>query len=166
MTSEDTVISSMEKYANTGIQIYTSKNAKTCQMCRMHSSKFRRGCPICHGRIAPGCRPKKCWSDELNHCRSCRTLIEILKHYRFKSKFHSHYDGQERSENLSDVILYLDVPIGVQINSLTYVCPLRDLSWPEFHCNECTHIKHMNLTNATITHTDTPNPMPNVLDQE
>ena len=136
MISEDKLVFSMEKYAIMGIQIYTSKNAKKCQMCRMHSSRFRRECPICHGRIAPGCRPKKCWSDELNHCRSCHTVVEILKHYGSKRQFGQHSFGHERSENLPEVICYVNLPTGVQIEILTCVCPISDFIWSAFHQHE------------------------------
>ena len=66
---------------------WSSHSAKMCQLCWKHSSRYRRECPICHWLIAPGCWPKRCWSDELNHCRSCHALIEVLKHYWFKVDF-------------------------------------------------------------------------------
>ena len=110
---------------NLGIQAKQSAKVRRCQLCWEHSSRFRRECPICHYWIAPSCRPMRCWSDEYNHCRSCRALIEILKHYRFKSQYCMTLGSAPRGE-VFRVISYLDCPVGVQINVLIFLIPIKD----------------------------------------
>ena len=70
-----------------GIKICKSRFPRNCQLCWKHQFKYRRVCPICNNLIAPGCWPVKCWMDELNHCKDCHTLIEIMKNMRYKKQF-------------------------------------------------------------------------------
>ena len=119
-----------------GIQLYKSRHVRTCQLCRKHQSKYRRRCPICERLVAPGCWPVTCWSDELNHCRDCHTLIGVLKHHRFKLQYNTHEPDVDIHKTQPNVTSYLDLPIGAQITIMVYVFHIKDFVWSEYHTNK------------------------------
>ena len=128
-------------------------------------SRVRRECQICHWMVAPGCQPKKCWLDELNHCRSCHALIEVLKHYRFKNQFNQYYCQKEKFESLSEGFGYLGHPVGMRVTILTYLCPVRDLIWSTFHRNGLSINNYKIVTKLNITHSDGPRTISPVMER-
>ena len=149
----------MHKLNSQGIRFHKSRHPQKCQLCWKHRSRFRRKCPICENFIAPGCWPVLCWSDELNHCRDCHTLIGTLKHIRFKLQYMTSLPGMDRYEHLrfklgmatktketaqetqSNVISYKHVPLGVQLNIMVYLFQTKDFLWSTYY---------------TFKHTSTP----------
>ena len=57
--------------------------------------------------------------------------------------------GQERSDDPSEVICYLDFPIGVHINIMAYVCPIKEFARSALHCAELKRFKRMRM-NKTL----------------
>ena len=98
-------------------------------MCWKHVSRFRRKCPICERFIAPGCWPKLCWSDEVNHCRNCHALLGTLKHIRFKIQYMSVETKKAERETQSNAISYNDFPLGVHVNIMVYLFQVKDFLW-------------------------------------
>ena len=125
-----------------GINVWKSKLPRKCHMCWGDMPKYRRECPICHWLIAPGCWPMRCWSDTLNHCRSCHVLIEMLKHWRLKSQHPKHY-GMKQREDKSQPNVYLNFPVGVQLNNMSYVFQTKDFIWSNFHCIELVKLRRL-----------------------
>ena len=106
-----------------GIQLCKSKYSRTCQLCWKHKSKYRRLCPICDKLIAPGCWPVKCWNDELNHCRDCHTVSGIMRYHRYKKQFMPNNPDKNVQRTQSNVISYLDFPVGGYKSTLWYEWP-------------------------------------------
>ena len=111
-----------------GIKLCKSRFPRKCQLCWKHQSKYRRLCPICDKLIAPGCWPVKCWMDELNHCKDCHTLIEIMKNMRYKKQFMPNNPGINIKGTQSTIISYSDFPVGVQINIMMFVLQPKDFA--------------------------------------
>ena len=132
-----------------GIQLCKSKYSRTCQLCWKHKSKYRRLCPICDKFIAPGCWPVKCWNDELNHCRDCHTVIEIMKYQRYKKQFMPNNPGMNVQRTQSNVISYLEFPVGVHINIMIYVFQPKDLVWTNYYINKLLSISACGCPNCT-----------------
>ena len=126
----------MEGKNGRGIQVCPTLNPRKCQLCGVSSSKFRRECPICHGWIAPECRPIRCWNDNQNHCRLCHAVIGMLRHYRLKSRFHEFYHGSGVSKPRSETPGYLDLSFEIQVDILLYVWPVKEFLWSRFHYTE------------------------------
>ena len=107
-----------------GLKLRKSKTARTCNLCWVHSSRYIRECPVCHLLFAPECRPMRCWSDEFNHCRNCHALIEMLKHCRLISQYPHYYCASGRKDKWKSTE-YMNLPVGVQINILSYAFQSR-----------------------------------------
>ena len=147
---------------SSGIQIYKSKSLRRCQLCWQHMSRHRRVCPLCERLIAPGCWPIQCWSDELNHCRECHTVIGTLKLIRIKIQYAINQIDGETQDPGSGTISYGDLPIGIQITIMVYLFPTKDLVWsgsymlqqqcgPRCTCSKCTHLVNiLSPTNSPI----------------
>ena len=134
------ILSMQDKLESQGILMCKSRVPRTCQLCWGHSSNHRRKCPVCEMLIAPGCWPRRCWSDELNHCKDCHTLIEILKHHRFKIQYRNYKSGMGKLENRSNPKSYMNFPIGVHINIMLFIFQIKDFVWSEFHLNKLMHV--------------------------
>ena len=124
----------VRKLTGQGIECTHTRCPQRCQLCWKHVSRFRRKCPICERYIAPGCWPELCWSDELNHCRSCHAVLGTLKHIRFKIQYMSMEVQYDEPESQINAISYLDFPLGVQINIMVYLFQMKDFLWsPHYH---------------------------------
>ena len=130
-----------------GIKVWKSRAPRRCNLCGEHYSKYRRECPACHWLIAPGCYPNKCWSDELNLCRACHDLNEVLKHLRLKKQYPHYYGVCELDRPQPTVYNWpSNLPAAIQVKIMAYVFPNKNL-WPNFHYYELMNIKQMGLTN-------------------
>ena len=115
-----------------GIQLYQSKNTRTCQLCWKHKSKYRRKCPICERLIAPGCMPVQCWSDDFNHCRECHSMIGVIRHIRVRRQClpcdpDLSFIETSAPKPQSNVISYMVFPVEVQIKIMIFAFQLKDL---------------------------------------
>ena len=109
-----------------GVQLCRSRRANLCQICQVHKSRYRRKCPICNGLVAPGCWPVQCWSDELNHCRICHSIIGILKLHCFRMEQPRANTDESIQIHQPNVISYLDFPMGVQFKIMMYIFQITD----------------------------------------
>ena len=125
----------MEQYeieTDRGILVVATLEPHECQLCHKDKCAFRCWCPICEMLIAAECKAQ-CWKDRFNHCRACRAVVEVLKHYRFQSQYHVPYLTQARAD-------YLDFPVGIQINILSYLFPIQNFLWSDFRRKEIKRI--------------------------
>ena len=136
------------KLKRTGLKIRKSKRPKKCQLCRVHTSRFRRECAICHHLIAPGCSPIRCWDGALNHCRLCHALIETMKYWRYMGQYPQHYRQINHARHESTKLSYLDFPVEVHVTVLLYLCPLKDILWSETYEDEDWKEREANQINA------------------
>ena len=51
--------------------ICRSSTTKLCQLCRNHSSRFRRWCQGCQRKVGYSCKPEACWDFDYDMCRMC-----------------------------------------------------------------------------------------------
>ena len=134
--------SQLDLWEAQGLQVYRSVKPRKCHLCWKSQSRFRRMCPICERMIAPGCRPVHCWSDDLNHCRECHTLIGTLRHIQFKLQFLPDQPETYTQESHSDVLTYKDLPIGIQLNIMVYVFQAKDFVWSGYHTSLYASLMH------------------------
>ena len=106
----------------------------------------------------------RCWSDDYNHCRSCHALIETLKHYRFKSQYCMTLGSAPRGD-VFRVNSYLDCPVGVQINVLIFLIPIKDFIWSQYHYLEQMRMKQLSIANSQISGTASSSTCLSVSDQ-
>ena len=115
----------------TDIKIWDSQIAIKCTACGKNSSKHCRECPICHWLIAPECRPNKCWSDELNICRACYELIEVLKHLRLKKQYPFYYGRRELDKIQPTVHDWpAEIPVAIETKIVSYATQPTAHNWP------------------------------------
>ena len=164
----------------TDIKIWDSQIAIKCTACGKNSSKHCRECPICHWLIAPECRPNKCWSDELNICRACYELIEVLKHLRLKKQYPFYYGRRELDKIQPTVHDWpAEIPVAIetkivsyatqptahnwpskisaalQVRIMSYIFPIKNLC-TKFHFQELREIRQMCLINYDLEPDDLP----------
>ena len=90
--------------------------------------------------------------------------METLKHYRFKSQCCIN-SGRATGEDVCRVISYLDCPVGVQINMLIFLIPIKDFIWSRHHYSEQMRMKQMSLTNAQIVGASSSSTCPRISEQ-
>ena len=109
------------------INVWKTRVPRRCSLCEKHSSKYRRECPVCHWLIAPGCYPKKCWSDELNHCRACHDLMELWKHSCCKMQYLYYHYGTCEPDRPQPTVhnCPVNLPVAIQVKIMAYDFPTK-----------------------------------------
>ena len=132
-----------------GINVWKSRAPRRCILCWEHYSQYRRECPVCHWLIAPGCYPKKCWSDELNHCRACHDLMELWKHSCCKMQYLQYHYGTCEPDRSQPTVHNCpsNLPGAIQSKIMAYVFPIKNFLWSNFNRQELMKIKQMGSTN-------------------
>ena len=63
------------------------------------------------------------------------------------------------------VISYLDCPVGVQINNLIFLIPIKDFSWSLYHYLEQMRMKQMSPAHAQTVGAASSSTCPSISDQ-